>query len=360
MTQQHSPRPRSHAQAPDGLLDLSGLAPSLAPPAWLLGRLERSLHRLGAAPDPRAALRAVARRHDRDEAEVVLTAGASDALVLLARVLRPRRALAVHPWLSSAQDALRGDGSPPEQLVLTPPYALDPEQVPADADLVVLANPGDPTGVVQVGLDRLCRPGRVVVVDESLADAVPGELGSLAARGDLPGLVVVRSLSRTWSLVGLRAGYLLAAPELVDALRAAQAPYPVSTIGLTALETCLARGPVAMAAKDAGVLSLERERLATSLREVGLEVATGSEAPFLLCRVPGRPDLPDILQDNGIRVSRLDEVPGLGPEHWRVAVRGGQESAQLLSALRGALAPSSPTLSRTGPLHGPHAGGPCS
>lgn len=339
MTQQQAPRPRSHAQPPDGLLDLSELAPSLAPPAWLLGRLERSLHRLGVGPDPRAAVRAVARRHGRDQAQVLLAAGGSDALMLLATALRPQRAVVVHPWLSSAEDALRAAGGTPERLVLTPPYALAPEQVPEDADLVVLANPGDPTGVVQVGLDRLCRPGRVVVVDESLADAVPGEPDSLADRGDLPGLVVVRSLSRTWSLVGLRAGYLLVAPDLVDALRAAQAPHPVSTIGLTALETCLARGPVAMAAKDAAALSPERERLAASLRKAGVEVATGSQAPYLLCRVPGRSDLPDTLQDSGIRVRRLDQVPGLGPEHWRVAVRGERESTQLISALRSALTP---------------------
>ena len=341
MSEQQAPRPRSHAQPPADLLDLADHAPAPAPPAWLLGRLERSLHRLGAAPDPHAAVRAVGRRHDRDEAEVLLTAGASDALLLLARVLRPRRAVVVHPWLSSAEAALRAAGSAGEQLVLDPPYSLDPEQVPADADLVVLASPGDPTGVVQQGLDRLCRPGRVVVVDESLADAVPGEPGSLSGRGDLPGLVVVRSLSRTWSLTGLRVGYLLAPPDLVEALRAAQAPLPVSTLALTALETCLARGPVAMASKDAAALSPERERLAASLRELGAEVSPGSQAPFLLCRVLGRLDLPDVLQDRGIRVRRLDEVPGLGPDYWRVAVRGGQESAQLLSALHGALAPSS-------------------
>ncbi|CAN5160350.1 Rv2231c family pyridoxal phosphate-dependent protein CobC [soil metagenome] len=337
MTEQQAPRPRSHAAPSADLLDLSGHAPALSPPAWLLGRLERSLHRLGAPPDPRAAVRAVARRHGRDEAEVLLTAGASEALVLLARALRPERAVLVHPALPTAEDALRGAGRAPERLVLDPPYALDPEQVPADADLVVVANPGDPTGVVHDGLDRLCRQGRHVVVDESLADAVPGEPASLAGRLDLPGLVVVRSLSRTWSLAGLRVGYLLGPAELVEALGVVQAPQPVSTLGLTALETCLARGPVAMAAKDAAALALERERLADALRELGVEVAPESQAPFLLCRVPGRPDLPDGLRGSGIEVRRLADVPGLGPEHWRAAVRGGQESAQLLSAVRDAL-----------------------
>ena len=268
---------------------------------------------------------------------MLLTAGASDALVLLARALRPEHAVVVHPSVSAAETALRSAGTRPGRLLLEPPYALDPEQVPGDTDLVVVATPGDPTGVVQNGLERLCRPGRTVVVDESLADAVPGEPGSLSGRADLPGLVVVRSLSRTWSLTGLRVGYLLAAPDLVEAVRAVQAVPTVSTVGLTALETCLARGPVAMASKDAAALGAERERLAGALRELGVEVAPLSQAPFLLCRLPGRPDLPDRLHDNGIRVRRLDEVPGLGPEHWRVAVRSGEASARLLGAVTAAL-----------------------
>lgn len=340
MPDQQAPRPRSHTQPPSDLLDLATSAPSLAPPGWLLGRLERSLHRLGAPPDERAALRTVARRHDRDEADVLLTAGASAALVLLARVLRPARAVVVHPTRTVAEQALRAAGHQVHRLVLTPPYVLDPTLVPESTDLLVVSSPGDVTGVGYEGLAGLCRPGRHVLVDETLADAVPGEPSSLADRADLPGLIVVRSLSRTWSLTGLRVGYLLAAPELVQVLRAAQSPHPVTALGLTALETCLARGPVAMAAKDAAALAPERDRLAAALSELGVQIAA-SQVPFLLCRVPGRTDVPDLLQDRGLRVLPLRGVPGLGEEHWRAAVRGRQESEQLVSALRDALGPSS-------------------
>jgi histidinol-phosphate aminotransferase len=195
--------------------DVRGADTREGPPAWLRGRLERGLDRLGSVPDTTAAVRAVARRHDRDPAEVLLTAGEGEALVLLARALRPRRAVCVHPSVPGPEEALRAAGHPVERLVLAPPFALDPGDVPDDADLVVLGNPTDPTGVVHEGLDRLCHDGRVVVVDEALADAVPGEPHSLAARPDLPGLVVLRSLTRTWALSGLPVGYLLAPPVLV-------------------------------------------------------------------------------------------------------------------------------------------------
>ena len=326
-------RHHGDAEVGGGLLDLAVNVRGTEPPAWLRGRLERSLGRLGSYPDPRAALAAAARRHDRPVDQVLLTAGAAEAFVLLARALRPRHAVCVHPSFTEPEAALRAAGHDVRRLVLDPPYVLDPARVPDEADLVVVGNPTNPTGVVHERLAELCRPGRVVVVDEAFADAVPGEPASLAARADLPGLVVVRSLTKTWALAGLRVGYLLAPRELVHELRETQPLWAVSTLGLTALETCLARGPVAMAAKEAAVLAQERERLAAALTEVGVEVVPGSQAPYLLCRVPGRPDVRQGLRDRGIAVRRGDTFPGLTAEHWRTAVRGPAESARLVEAL---------------------------
>lgn len=317
-----------------GLLDLAVNVRGAAPPAWLRGRLERALDRLGSYPDPAAATAAAARRHDRSADEVLVTAGAAEAFALVARALRPRRAVCVHPSFTEPEAALRAAGHGVERLVLAPPYVLDPEVVPADADLVVVGNPTNPTGVLHERLAELCRPGRVVVVDEAFADAVPGEPHSLAGRGDLPGLVVVRSLTKTWALAGLRVGYLLAPRELVEQLRSVQPLWAVSTLALVALETCLAPGPVRTAERDAAVLAVERDRLQSALEAAGVEVAPGSRAPFLLCRAPGRPDVRESLRAGGIAVRRGDTFPGLTAEHWRTAVRDAPASDRLVEAVR--------------------------
>lgn len=276
------------------------------PPAWLRGRLERSWDRLGDRPDPAAAVRAVARRHERDEADLLLTAGASEALLLLERILRPGHVVAVHPEHGAFPNAER----------LLQPYDLDPTRVPPDADLVLVGSPL-PSGRLPERLPELCRPGRTLVVDEAYGDAVPG---SFAGRADLPGLVVVRSLSRTWGLAGLRVGYLVGAPSLVAELRAAQQPWPVSTLALTALETCLARGPVRAAQKAA---QEGRERLALALEGLGLDVVPGSQAPYLLCA-----GVPDVRGDLPAGVRWLDG-------HWRVDVPDDLD--RLVEALRAVL-----------------------
>ena len=319
-----------------GLLDLAVNVRGDAPPAWLLGRLERALRQLARYPDPRPATLTVAKRHDRDPDEVLVTAGGAEAFVLLARALRPRYAVCLHPSFTEPEAALRAAGHEVHRVLLEPPYVLDPRHVPDEADLVVVGNPTNPTGVVHERLAELCRPGRVTVVDEAFMDAVAGEPHSLAS-ARLPGLVVVRSLTKTWALAGLRVGYLLAEPALVALLREAQPLWSVSTPALAALDACLQRGPVKQAERDAADVAEQRSDLVRALTDLGVQVSPGSQAPYLLCRVPGRPDVRDRLRELGIAVRRGDTFPGLGPEHWRTAVRGPEETASLVSALRQAL-----------------------
>jgi len=312
-----------------GLLDLAVNVRATGPPAWLVERLAASLSGLGAYPDPRVATAAVAARHGRDPSEVLLTAGAAEAFVLLARVLRPRHAVCVHPSFTEPEAALRAAGHDVHRVVLDPPYAV--VTVPEEADLVVVGNPTNPTGVLHRDLARLCRPGRTVVVDEAFMDAVPGEPASLAGRADLPGLVVVRSLTKTWSLAGLRVGYVLAPAPLVDGLREAQPLWAVSSPALVAAAACSAPEAVAEAERAAVATAAERVRLEGLLAGLGVEVSPGSVAPFLLCRTPG--DLRARLRGLGIAVRRGDTFPGLTAEHWRTAVRDRAASDRLVGAV---------------------------
>lgn len=325
-------RHHGDAEVHAGLLDLAVNVRGSQPPPWLISRLERSLKSLAAYPDPTLATQTVARRHDRHADEVLVTAGAAEAFVLIARALSPRRAVCVHPSFTEPEAALRAAGHEVDRLVLESPYLLDPALVPEDADLVVVGNPTNPTGVLHENLAELCRHGRITVVDEAFMDAIPGEPGSLVSQR-LPGLVVVRSLTKTWALAGLRVGYLLAEPELVVRLREAQPLWSVSSPALAALDVCSGRGPVKQAQQDAAVISEERAQLSSALSELGVEVTPGSCAPFLLCRVPGRPEVREALRDRGIAVRRGDTFPGLTPEHWRTAVRSREATDALVAAL---------------------------
>jgi histidinol-phosphate aminotransferase len=321
-----------------GLLDFAVNVRLDEPPPWLRDRIASAP--LGRYPDDRAAVAAVARRHGRPPAEVLLTNGAAEAFVLLARALRPAHAVCVHPSFTEPEAALRAAGHAVERVILPPPFTLAASDVPDGADLVVLGNPTNPTGVLHPAalVTALCRPGRVVVVDEAFMDFVPAASASLAGRGDLPGLVVVRSLTKMWGLAGLRVGYLLARADLVGRLRASQPLWPVSAPALAAIEACTDDVAAGEALAAAVVVATERRRLAESLTGLGLEVSGGAAANFLL--LGAARGVRAELRRHGIAVRRGDTFPGLGEDWVRIAVRDRAANARLLAALAAVSGPA--------------------
>ncbi|MEE4541436.1 Rv2231c family pyridoxal phosphate-dependent protein CobC [Streptomyces sp. V4-01] len=339
-------RHHGDAEVGEGLVDLAVNVRAGTPPSWLAQRIAGSLAGLAGYPDGRTARRAVAARHGRPDAEVLLTAGAAEAFVLLARALRPRRVAVVHPQFTEPEAALRAAGHPVERVVLRAAdgFRLDPARVPQDADLVLLGNPTNPTSVLHpaAAVRELARPGRTLVVDEAFMDAVPGERESLAAAADVPGLVVLRSLTKTWGLAGLRVGYVLAEPPTVAALERAQPLWAVSTPALAAVEACMSPRALAEAAEAARTVTAERAYLVERLRGLaatGLEVAGDTPAaPFLLLRLPDAAGVRLRLRDLGYAVRRADTFPGLGPDWLRIAVRDRRTADGFANALATAMA----------------------
>ncbi|NJQ02113.1 threonine-phosphate decarboxylase [Streptomyces sp. PLAI1-29] len=339
---------RHHGDAEIRGSDLTDLAVNVragTPPGWLRERLAASLTTLAAYPDGGPAREAVARRHGLPTARVLLTAGAAEAFTLIARAFAPRRPVVVHPQFTEVEAALRDAGHRVDRVLLRAAegFRLRPGAVPEDADLVVVGNPTNPTSVLHpadgpAGLAALARPGRLLVVDEAFIDAVPGERHSLAGRTDLPGLVVVRSLTKTWGLAGLRVGYVLAGPERIAELARAQPPWPVSTPALTAAVACCEPRALAEAARAAERGAADREVLLERLaRFPQITVTTPAAGPFLLVRLAGAAAIRERLRGRGFALRRGDTFPGLGADWLRITVRDPETTDRFAAALAHAL-----------------------
>lgn len=320
-----------------GLIDLAVNVRRAQPPTWLAEHLAAGLLDLASYPDPAAATATVAARHGRDVTEVLVTAGAAEAFTLVARALRPgsdvRRPVVVHPQFTEPEVALTVAGHRVGRVLLRAEdgFALDPSAVPADADLVVVGNPTNPTSVLHAGLAALARPGRVLVVDEAFMDAVPGEPESLAAQR-LPGVLVVRSLTKTWGLAGLRAGYVLGPPDLVSRLADVQPPWSVSSLALAATVACCSPGAVQQAELMVRQGVAERSHLAAGLEALDVDVVRPS-GPFVLVRVGDGVGVRERLRSSGFAVRRGDTFPGLGDDWLRIAVRDTATTDAFVAAL---------------------------
>lgn len=348
---------RHHGDAEVRGADLLDLAVNVFPgprPGWLEAALRASLDDVGAYPDPTPAEQAVAARHGVPATHVLATAGAAEAFSLVARLRRWQRPVVVHPQFTEPHAALEQAGHRVTSVLTRPGdgFALDPAAVPADADLVVVGNPTNPTGRLHPPTDLLAlrRPGRLVVVDEAFIDTVPGEAGTLAGE-PLDGLVVLRSLTKHWSIPGVRAGYLLGAPDAVAALRREQVPWSVSTTAAAAIGACCTVEALAEADHRARTIAAWRGHLVGSLAEAGVAVLP-SDTSFVLARlgVGGR----ERLRARGVAVRRCDTFPGLDAGWVRVAVRPPEVTDLLVSAL--AAGPGGrPTTPPGGPVPAPVA-----
>lgn len=330
---QHPLLHHGDVEATDGLLDFAVNVFPGPPPSWLARALTASLTEVGGYPTTAAAEQAIAGLHGRAPEEVLATAGAAEAFSLVARLRRWRMPVVVHPQFTEPHAALLEEGHAVHEVRCEAGrgFRLDPDAVPEDADLVVVGNPTNPTGVLHPAsvLRRLLRPGRLVVVDEAFMDAVPGESESLADLS-LPGLVVVRSLTKHWGIPGVRAGYLLAEPETRDRLRAKQVPWSVSSSAAAAMVACATPEASVDSAERAATLAGWRTVLEQGLTELGV-AHLASSTSFVLAELGTGAH--SALRRAGIAVRRCDTFPGLGPAWVRIAVRPPALSRQLLAGI---------------------------
>ena len=151
--------------------------------------------------------------------QVLPMAGASAAIQAIPRLWPAGRAAVLAPSYNEHAASLRGAG----WRVADCPGI----EAMAGADLAVAVNPNNPDGREwrPETLARLAGTVGHLVVDESFADARP-DLSLIPA---LPrNALILRSFGKFWGLAGLRLGFVVAAPDLLDRLAAAAGPWPVS------------------------------------------------------------------------------------------------------------------------------------
>jgi histidinol-phosphate aminotransferase len=338
----HVPELRHHGDAEVRPGDADHAVNVLAggPPDWLREALHDALDADTARyPDEHDATAALASLHGRAPEEIVPTNGAAEALWLLPAALRPTLAACVHPGFTEGEAALRAHGVAVTRVLRRPDddFALDPGAVPQEADVVLVGNPASPSGTLDPAsaLLALRRPGRVVVVDEAFMDLVPGEPASLV-RERLDDVIVVRSLTKSLAVPGLRAGCAVTSPGLAARLRAVRPPWSANAIALAALAAA-ARRPDALAAA-AQRATAEREDLATRLAAVPGVRTWPAAANFCLIEVPDGVRVAGALRERSIAVRPAASFPGLDDRHLRLTARDPEANARLVDALGEAVA----------------------
>lgn len=329
--------------------DFSASINPLGAPPEVLRALTAALARIADYPEIDAASlrRELARFYTLPEEYLLPGSGSTELIYLLPRVFRPRRALLVLPCFSEYAPALSQVGCHIDSICLSAEndFTFSVDQVLAarqdDTDLVLLANPGNPTGIginpqlllrlaEQLGQCRL-------LIDEAFTDFCPGR-SVLAEVPKLSNLLVLRSLTKFYAIPGLRAGYLAGSQQDIARLTAAREPWSLSNLAIAAAKACLNADDYRQ--QTLQLLPQLREQLRQGLESLGIKVFAG-EANYLLCRLPGSTaaaaELARLLRRDGLLIRDCADFMPLDQRFFRVAVLSRTANRLLLEKLPGLL-----------------------
>jgi histidinol-phosphate/aromatic aminotransferase/cobyric acid decarboxylase-like protein len=210
-------------------------------------------------------------------------------------------------------------------------------------DWIVLVNPNSPTGrlipsSMLAAVLRDASPSTRVWIDETYVDFAGDEsLEQFAAASS--NVIVCKSMSKAYALSGARAGYLCGPAPLVQELRRRCPPWAVSLPAqIAACEALRASSYYEARWRETAAL---REELATSLREMGLDVVPGC-ANFLLCRLPANgPETRTVVaaaREHGLFLRDVSSMGStMGPHDVRIAVKDQVTNQRMKVILRNVL-----------------------
>ena len=342
--------------APEALSDMSSNINPLGPPPGLTEHLAAHLADIRSLPDVDAAAsrEALALLLDLDPDWILGGAGTTRFIYSACRALACRRALIVGPTYADYADACRQAGIEPDFFLTRPEddFRLDlaalEEALPGH-DTLFLCAPNNPTGCLTplADLAALARrhSGIRFVIDASyLPFAEPqlaGSLRPLAGPEGPDNALALWSGSKIFAMPGLRAGFLVARPEMLEPFRQLAEPWPIGTPGQEAMRFLADNRDAAQAFVEQthAFVREERERLHRKLAAVpGLHLVPTS-ASFTLIRLP-----PGLRAEEARQAAMLKErllirncanFHGLDDSYIRMALKGADDNARFADLLLG-------------------------
>jgi histidinol-phosphate aminotransferase len=302
---------------------------------------------------------AAAERYGVGRDELLVGAGADEVLDLAAKAFLPTGGAAIvpiptYPMYGILTDQRRAEVVRVDRRGAEAGYALDvdairvaasePAENGAHPGVVWLCSPNNPTGRAEppntiaellTGLahdaDAAGRAHPTVVLDEAYTEFTGGSLAPL--RFDYPRLVVLRTMSKAYSIAGLRVGFAIARPEVIEEIAVYRPPGSVSNISVDVAAALLADATLAPA--RVAVIAAERERFAERLRDAGWDPQP-STTNFLLVAFA----TPAAAEDAGEGLLSRGLIPRTFPASHplahclRLTVRNPEQDDRLVAAAR--------------------------
>lgn len=273
-----------------------------------------------------------------DPDSILIGNGSDDILTILTRAFVPEGGLIASPSPSYVlyKSLAEIQGARFETVPLGENWSLAGTKWPENANLSFVPNPNSPTGTVLTESEIELLADYVhpapLVLDEAYADFADwNALDWQNENQPIPNLIVTRTLSKSYSLAGIRFGFAVTRPELVRELVKVKDSYNCDVLSLAAA-TAAIQDQNYFRQVRAKILAT-RTRMSVELAELGFDV-TPSRANFVWCRRSDRPVKPiyEALKAKNVLVRYMNY--GLSGDGLRISVGTDSEINRLLEELR--------------------------
>ena len=326
-------------------IDCSSSVNPLGPPANAVSAIQRNARALVPRyPDPQCSdlKKSLARYVDVESDWITVGNGAVEIIYWFAQAFAGKRVVIPAPTFCEYELASRKAGA---QVTLVPlrDFELVPDLViekAAGADALFLCNPNNPTGILSTPhvkriIEQVGSKTRILL-DECFIELVddPDKNSMIRLAGEHDNLIILRSLTKSFGLAGLRVGYSVCNPALSERLAAGSIPWNVNGLAQVAGVSALAAKGYLERARS--LIKKERRFLRDRIDRMKTFRACKSDTNFFMIRllVRNSTEFRDLLlKKTGILVRDCSTFSGMDSEHIRVAVKTHRENMLLVKAL---------------------------
>lgn len=303
-------------------------------------------------PEPRSrTLQKIIADHYKIPFErIFVSNGAAESLYFLTSILKPKTAMILAPTFSEYEKSLAAQNSKIIKVPLREDFSIDWEKIEKiieEVDIAYLGNPNNPIGEL-IPLERwesimeiAEKADTYVVSDESFLDFLPNggsEYSGLSLQGKYPHLFILRSLTKFYSLPGLRLGFCSADPSLIEKLENHSDCWNVNSLAQQAGIAGLS--DISYQEKTRSLLPIWQDQIKECLGHCEFLTFFEPTVNFILCRLKDErikvKELAEKTAELGLLIRDAGNFDRLDPYYFRLAIRQKDENMKAIQILQAA------------------------
>lgn len=329
------------------IIDFSVNINPLGPSRYIKKEMAKSLENVYRYPeiDGRTGIAALSRHMGIEEEKIILGNGAIELIYLFVRTLTPKKALIIGPTFNEYRRALEMNNVEVLEIsrIEDGVFHIDKKSIigtieKEEPDVLILCNPNNPTGdYISTDdfspiIDCMDNIDGHTLIDESFMDFTTEE--TFQRYINKHNIFILRSMTKFYSLPGIRLGYGLGNIGLIERLKTHKEPWTMNSIALDIL-------PYVIEDKEfirntANWIDLERRYLYQELKDISFIKVFKPSANFLLFKLEkGNPnEFFNYLLANKIHIRTCEDFNELGDRYFRIAVKLHKDNMKIISLIR--------------------------